>query len=132
MIFSDGDCIPCRCFVRDHVEWAEAGRFICGRRVLLGEELSGAILDRDSIPAWLENPVRLLLGEARGQFRRAWVGVRQPRFLSRLLSGKARGLWGCNTSAWMNDIVRINGFNNAFEAGDKRTSTSSAGCWPPG
>ena len=115
VIFSDGDCIPCRRFVRDHMEWAEAGRFICGRRVMLGEELSGAILDRRADAARLENPGRLLLGEARGQLRRAWVGVRQPRILSRLLSSKRRGLWGCNTSVWMHDIVRVNGFNNAFE-----------------
>jgi glycosyltransferase involved in cell wall biosynthesis len=115
LILSDGDCIPCRRFVRDHLEWAEAGRFVCGRRVLLGEELTRAILDRDSTPAWLENPFRLLLGEARGQLRRAWVGVRQPRLVSRLLSRKQRGLWGCNTAEWMKDLVRINGFNNAFE-----------------
>jgi len=44
VILSDGDCIPCRRFVRDHIEWAEPGRFICGRRVLLGEELTGEIL----------------------------------------------------------------------------------------
>ena len=115
VILSDGDCIPCRRFVRDHIEWAEPGRFICGRRVLLGEELTGEILDRKADPARLEDPVQLLLGEARGQLRRAWVGVRQPQLLSRLLSRKRRGLWGCNTSEWMRDIVRINGFNNAFE-----------------
>ncbi len=115
VILSDGDCIPCRRFVRDHIDWAEAGRFICGRRVLLGEELTEALLDRRADPARLENPVRLLLGEARGQLRRAWVGVRQPRFLARVFSRKWRGLWGCNTSVWMSDIVRINGFNNVFE-----------------
>ena len=115
VILSDGDCIPCHHFVRDHVEWAEAGRFVCGRRVLLGEEFTSAILDRTAKPARLEDPVRLLLGEARGQLRRAWVGVRQPRSVSRLLSRKRRGMWGCNTAVWVRDIVQINGFNNAFE-----------------
>lgn len=115
VILSDGDCIPCCQFVSDHREWAEPGRFVCGRRVMLGEELTGSILDRDSKPEWLENPLLLLAGEARGRLRRAWVGVRQPRSVSRILSRKRRGLWGCNTAVWMKDIVRINGFNNAFE-----------------
>lgn len=115
LVLIDGDCIPSRHFVRDHMEWAEPGRYGCGRRVLLGPEISDAILDRRTNPPGLENPLRLLVAEARGQLRRAWVGVRSPRVVSRYLSTKPRGMWGCNAGIWMADVVQVNGFNNAFE-----------------
>jgi glycosyltransferase involved in cell wall biosynthesis len=115
LVLIDGDCIPSRHFVRDHMEWAEPGRFACGRRVLLGPVISNAIRDRRTSVLGLENPLRLLAAEIRGQLRRAWVGVRSPRVVSRLLSRKRRGMWGCNAGIWMTDLVRVNGFNNAFE-----------------
>ena len=115
VVLLDGDCIPSRHFVRDHMDWAEPGRYACGRRVMLGPVISDAILEKRLDPSRLENPLRLLAAEARGQLRRSWVGVRGPRLVSRMLSQKERGMWGCNAGVWMSDLVRINGFNNEFE-----------------
>ena len=115
LLLSDGDCIPSRHFVRDHLEWAEPGRYVCGRRVMLGEEVSNAILLGELNPFEYENPIRLVAGEARGQLRHAWCGVRPPRPIADLMSSRPRSLAGCNAAVWMTDLVRINGFNNAFE-----------------
>ena len=41
MVLIDGDCIPSRHFVRDHMEWAEPGRYACGRRVMLSQKERG-------------------------------------------------------------------------------------------
>lgn len=115
IILSDGDCVPARHYIRDHLEWAEPGRYVCGRRVMLAEDLSSAVLDARVSSARFENPLHLIAGEARGDLRHASCGFRPPRLIASLLSSKPRSLAGCNAGVWMTDLVRINGFNNAFE-----------------
>ena len=39
-IFLDGDCVPHRHFIRDHLELQEDGRYLAGRRVELGRQIS--------------------------------------------------------------------------------------------
>ena len=42
IIVTDGDCIPHRDFVRDHLEQSQSGRYLAGRRLDLGQEFSSA------------------------------------------------------------------------------------------
>jgi hypothetical protein len=35
--------------------------------------------------------------------------------LWRIVPEARRGLWGCNASAWMTDLLRVNGFEEEFE-----------------
>lgn len=116
LIFSDGDCIPSRHFVEDHVEWAEAGCFVCGRRVELGLELTGHVQSGAVDPVRLEMGWWLVRESLRGRLRRGEVGLRAPVLIARRLKSRPMGAWGCNIGAWTHDLVRVNGFDNDFES----------------
>jgi glycosyltransferase involved in cell wall biosynthesis len=104
VVFLDGDCIPHRHFVRYHCALRERGRFLAGRRVMLGESLTRQVGDMPSLAG--------RLGVLRTLGRASWVeeGLILPAALRRLIG--ARELWGCNWSCWKSDLERINGFNN--------------------
>lgn len=118
IVFMDGDCIPHHEFLRDHVESWEPGRYLAGRRVNLGEALSRSLTVEDVRQGFFDRPRWRLLrsvlsGETRHGHRAARIG--SPR-IRRLLwrSGKA-GLVGSNFSVARDDLVAINGFDEAFE-----------------
>ena len=62
LVFSDGDCIPRRDFVRTHIELAEPGRFLSGGSVYLSMDVSQGITPEDVVsgrfaePSWLRDP----------------------------------------------------------------------------
>jgi len=115
IVFTDGDCVPSRDFVKAHKTLAEPGYFLGSNRVLLG----GAFTDRmlhERIPihnwgwvdwagAWLRrdvNRVLPLLSLPDGKFRKGapdrWEGIKT-----------------CNLSAWRSDLVRVNGLDESYE-----------------
>ena len=96
VILSDGDCIPSRHFVNDHLRNARTGFFLCGRRVDLGPQLSRRIVEGRWDPTRLDHPAHLLIEAAVGRVRRATVGLRPVRAPGRILPEARRGLWGCN------------------------------------
>ena len=40
LVFTDGDCIPHPCFIRDHRKICRRGHFVTGKRMLIGKELA--------------------------------------------------------------------------------------------
>ena len=115
LILSDGDCVPSVHFVEDHREWAEEGCFVCGRRVELGPELTDRVRTGAVAPARLETGWWLVRESLRGRLRRGEAGLRPPRTLTRWLTSRPMGAWGCNIGLWTRDFVRVNGFDNDFE-----------------
>lgn len=115
IIFTDGDCVPSRNFVKAHKELAEPGYFLGANRVLLGESFTVQVL-RERLPihgwcwsdwvrAWLRRDVNRLLPLLRlpdGAFRK-----RSP--------DRWEGIKTCNLSAWRSDLVRVNGLDESYE-----------------
>ena len=69
IIFTDGDCVPSRDFVKAHKTLAEPGHFLGANRVLLGESFTTRVL-RERLPihtwnwldwagAWLRRDVKI-------------------------------------------------------------------------
>jgi len=115
IIFTDGDCIPSRNFVRAHKTLAEPGYFLGANRVLLGKSFTTRVLC-DRIPIhtwhWLD-----------------WAGAWVRRDVNRLLPlmvlpdaafrkrtpDRWEGVKTCNFSAWRSDLVRVNGLDESYE-----------------
>lgn len=115
IVFTDGDCVPSRHFVRVHKQLAEPGYFLGANRVLLSPGLTNRVLSRqvsihtwrvvDWILSWLKrdvNRVLPLMELPNGPFRK-W---RPDRW---------EGIKTCNFSAWRADLVRVNGLDESYE-----------------
>jgi glycosyltransferase involved in cell wall biosynthesis len=115
IIFTDGDCVPSREFVKAHKTLAEPGHFLGANRVLLGESFTARVL-RERLPihtwnwldwagAWLRRDVNRLLPLVAlpdGSFRK-----RTP--------DRWEGIKTCNLSAWRDDLIRVNGLDESYE-----------------
>ncbi len=111
LIFSDGDCLPRRDFVKVHAELARSGRFLAGSAVRLGPEVSRS-LGVDDVRTGRFASLRWLRGQGERPGRRALRFV--PRPMGALLDflSPTRATWsGGNASVARQEIVRVNGFD---------------------
>lgn len=115
LVFLDGDCVPNKAFVTQHTRLAEAGCFVNGSRVLLGERLTRQVLDGvlnlPMLPAkfwwqaWMKGDSNKLLH----LFTWPWRLFRvKQKFVW-------RGIRSCNFAVWQSDFARVNGFDETFE-----------------
>ena len=106
VILLDGDMVAERHFIADHRAFARRGCFVQGSRVLMNEALSARMLRGQ----------RTELGFfERGSERRRHT-LRIPA-LARLYARpgqRQRGIKSCNMGFWRDDLVRLNGFNEAM------------------
>lgn len=106
VVFLDGDTIPHPRFVADHQALACPSRFVQGHRALIGEKAAAwfgknnFFVDRRR--AILQNQISGL----KNSFR--WP------FAFRKINHRLRGIRGCNLAIWRSDLVRVNGYNEAF------------------
>jgi glycosyltransferase involved in cell wall biosynthesis len=122
LIFLDGDCVPHKEFVAQHIALQEEGRYVCGRRVDLSSELT-ARLDAAQIEAGALNGtasglLRLwrdsLKKNGSKPFHRAYM-VRNP-FLRKICGlDRVVDLKGCNFSVSRDNMLAIDGFDQSFE-----------------
>lgn len=118
LIFSDGDCIPRRDFVRTHVALRERGRFLSGGSVYLSMEVSQAIGPDDVLEGRFADP-----GWLRGQGERLGRHVlrlvkagRVAAILDRLTT--TRPTWNLNNaSTWRDPIFAVNGMEMEMQYG---------------
>lgn len=106
IIFIDGDIIMERHFVEDHLNSAEKGYFVTGRRSKLSESYSSKIVGTDIVP----NPFCSGISRGREQAVRS-------KLLARIFSSKSKttdNIHGCNISFWLDDAIKVNGFNCEF------------------
>ncbi|HSV36078.1 MAG TPA: glycosyltransferase [Ramlibacter sp.] len=115
LVFLDGDCVPAPGFVAHHLRLAEAGCFVNGSRVLLGEGLSGRVVRGEvQLPAlrprdWL----RLrLAGEVNKLTHLLYWPARMGRVESRF---RWKGIRSCNFGVWYGDFEAVNGFDESFK-----------------
>jgi glycosyltransferase involved in cell wall biosynthesis len=112
LVFSDGDCIPRRDFLARHRELRRPGRFLSGGDLKLPMAISEAI-GREHILAGHATDLTWLRSQ----------GLRPTKKVLKLLAGPrlgpfldavtpTRATWnGGNSSAWREDILAANGFD---------------------
>ncbi len=106
VIIVDGDMVLHRHFIADHARAARHGCFIQGVRLLTGPEAAARMLEQSQLD----------LGVFAPDIRRRRHTIRN-RFLSALVFKERTGqraIRGCNQAYWKSDLIRVNGFNEAF------------------
>ncbi len=118
LVFSDGDCIPRRDFLQVHADEARPGCFLSGSYFKLPMSASEAITQAD-----------IASGDC---FRLDWLrqhGLRGWRKTTKLRAGPLMAQWlnrltttrcnlkGSNASAWKQDVLAVNGFDERMPWG---------------
>ncbi len=111
LIFLDGDSIPHKLWVNDHINSARANTILCGRRVRLGPEITKSI-DLNFIKSRkLENIFGATLTSAfRKDTKRYMHGIRLPRRLARCFHITERRLMGVNFSLHKDLFEKVGGY----------------------
>ncbi len=116
LIFVDGDCIPHRHFIKEHLRNRETGKILSGRRVNLSREISDQLNPSMVKQGFLEKNTFIWLWKGiKGDFTHAEKGLYLPLFRS-LLIKKQKDLLGSNFSLHKQDMFSINGFDERYLA----------------
>lgn len=118
LIFIDADCIPHRDFIAGHLSFSQKNISLTGRRVNLSEKVSNKLTEKNVRSGLLEKNFLLLIKD--GLFGKS-IDVEKGlyiknRFLLNYFNRKSRGLLGCNFSVYKEDLIKINGFDERYEA----------------
>jgi len=108
LVLVDGDMILHRHFIRDHVACARRDCFIQGARPQLSPEVTQRLLNGQqmSLGWWTPGMQRRLY---------AWRNRLASRATSRVRTTLG-GIQGCNQSFWREHALRINGYDERFDA----------------
>lgn len=122
LIFLDGDCVPHRDYVAQHLALQESGRYIAGRRVDLSKEFTATMT-----PAQIEGGALNGVGcgifdlwmdslrkNGSKPFHRAYL-VTKPWLRKLCKLDQVIDLKGCNFSVSRHDMLAIDGFDQSFE-----------------
>ena len=117
LIFIDGDCIPHKEFVNEHLIYSNMGKCLTGRRVNLSEKITEELSVKKIKNGYLENKTFKLiadglLGKSDNVERGLYI---KNKFLRHILNKKKRGILGCNFSIHKMDLLAINGFDERYE-----------------
>jgi glycosyltransferase involved in cell wall biosynthesis len=118
VIFTDGDCIPHRDFVRDHIEQTEAGRYLAGRRMELGEKVSAGLTHEAVRAGYFDYPRPSLIWSCLtgdSDHLQRTIRVTNPGLRKRLKMDRIPDMKGCNGSALRRDIEAINGYDEDYQ-----------------
>ena len=118
LIFLDGDMVPHPDFIADHCAAARPAVFVQGHRALV-EQKAAAWFGRRKLAA--DRRRALWLGQLSG-WKNAW------RWPVPIVSEKnhLRGIRGCNLSLWREDMLRVNGYDEAFTGWGREDSEFAA------
>lgn len=106
VIFLDGDMLAERHFIADHRAFARPGCFVQGSRVLTNEDLSRRMLRQGQMmPGFFTRGV---------ERRRHVLHLPALAALYAKPGGKRRGIKSCNMAFWREDLIAVNGFNEAM------------------
>jgi len=106
VILLDGDMVAERHFVADHRAFARRGCFVQGSRVLTDAALTARMLEHGAAaPGFCSRGIE----RRRHTLRLPWLA----RWYARP-GTKQRGIKSCNMAFWRDDLLRLNGFNEAM------------------
>jgi glycosyltransferase involved in cell wall biosynthesis len=115
LVFLDGDCVPGTSFVKAHTRLAHTGCFVNGSRVLLGERLTGLVVEHNmelakkSLPFWIK-------ARLKGDSNKLLHMLGWPLSLFRVKKDfEWKGIRSCNLAVWRADFFAVNGFDETFE-----------------
>jgi glycosyltransferase involved in cell wall biosynthesis len=120
IIFTDGDCVPNRHYVADHLALSERGHFVQGKRVLLDSEGSEAFNARRA-----NSTAELIREFMGGHLGNAHHILRIP-FLPVSRSTSMRGIKTSSFGVFREDVMAVNGFNEAFTGWGREDSEFAA------
>ena len=118
LIFLDGDCIPHKDFIYDHVTRQEVGHFLAGRRVELGENISSGLTVQEVKNGFFDFPrPKLIWSVFTGETSHLQRALRFSIVSLRKKLGMEAidDLKGCNYSLAKSDLLAINGFDEDYE-----------------
>ena len=113
LVFLDGDCLARSSFIQAHRQFAEAGYFVRGSRIMLREAFSKRIFAGQAVVP--ETAWQWLLCKLQGDVKR--IGSLLPLPL-RFTAYRKRGAWygvkTCNLGVWRQDFEAVNGFDERY------------------
>lgn len=115
LLFLDGDSLPHRRWVEDHLAWSARGDVLCGRRVKLGPRFTQRVARADVESGALER----LWGPVTwhgffGDNERVLLGLRLPSPIAALLHPRPRKLMGVNFSVARRAFEAVNGYDEEW------------------
>ena len=113
VIFTDGDCIPSRNFVANHRTLLEPGCFLSGNRMLLSRGFTRQILEA-GIPVHEWGMPEWIGARFSGKVNRILPLLNLPDCCRKISPEKWEGVKTCNFSAWREDLLKINGFDESY------------------
>jgi glycosyltransferase involved in cell wall biosynthesis len=118
LIFIDCDCVPHRAFVEGHLSNSSKNTSLAGRRVNLSKDITYQLTEKKVREGFLEeNFIRLISDGLFGNSIDVEKGLYlRNKFLLNFFNRKNRGLLGCNFSSFKEDLFKINGFDERYEA----------------
>lgn len=119
LIFTDGDCIPHRAFIEEHIRNRKNKTALAGRRVNLSEKVSSMLNYENVKNGCLEKRLipTMVWGNIRGRGNRIENGIYfRSTIIRKKINKKDRGILGSNFSLFKKDIVNINGFDERYRS----------------
>ena len=119
LIFIDGDCIPHKRFIQEHVESKQQNQVVCGRRVMLTESISKNLTILKISNGYLEFSLAFpLFYETvfckKKTFMEDMLRIRSKLLRKLFLKDRKRYLLGCNYSIFKSNLLSVNGFDERF------------------
>ncbi len=118
LVFIDGDCVPHKEFLNEHSRYRRKNVCLTGRRVNLSEKITLGLSPELVKKGYLEkNTFKLVMDGLFGKSFDVEKGFYvKNKSLRDMFNKKARGLLGCNFSVYKEDLLKINGFDERYEA----------------
>lgn len=108
IVMIDGDMVLHPKFIHDHRQIAATDYFIQGRRVILSPEISQKVLNEKLTQF---NPLSKGIGN---KVNAIHCPLLSPMVSSLFSKHDYRSVRGCNMAFWRSDVIKVNGFNEAF------------------
>ena len=117
LVFTDGDCIPHKNFIKEHFENRANGLCLTGRRVNLSQKITNRLNAENVYDGFLEKrKVTLTIDGIIGSSTDIEKGFYfENKFIRNILNKKKRGLLGSNFSIHKKELIAINGFDERYE-----------------
>ncbi len=118
LIFIDCDCVPHKAFIEGHINNAKNNILLTGRRVNLSQKITNQLTEENVLNGFLDNhSLKLIIDGLFGNSIDVEKGFYfKSKFLLNYLNKKNRGILGCNFSLFKEDILKVNGFDERYQA----------------
>ena len=117
-IFIDGDCVPHKDFVLNHLRYRQKGYYLAGRRVELGEQYSKTLTTDMVLRGELNRPnlgvLISCLKKDSEYFHRSFE-ITNPLLRKFLNMEQVDDMKGCNFSVDRESLFKVNGFDEDYE-----------------